>query len=338
VRISDHATGDARSLHRRTVLGGLGAALATSAAGCLGIESGQQVSATLPLARLDLEPIDDRDIAARIYTSVSPDQERARVLEEIQMNDSATLETRTPTLEDGERVVYGNKVYELSREVVAEQPVTIFPIVLDDLSYDSVTTDSGDTAIAFADLPAVDREIFRENGLAEGDLMGIGTSLAYTPEQVEQSVLVPDPKYTLIEWGPETRGRFGIRGEPYEDVRTTYRYTADVVSESAATYGRGLRTRYGFELADLPDEEAAILETAIAESEYTVAPETTPSAAFRSLAERFRPQQDVSRLDESGEDGDDGTEWRGSYVVEYDGEVYWAAVHVRYSEATTTSE
>jgi hypothetical protein len=86
-----------------------------------------------------------------------------------------------------------------------------------------------------------------------------------------------------------------------------------------------VRDQLAFELTSLPDAEAEIVQTAIEEDEYSVDRNQTPTSAFESLAEKFRPQAQVHGLDE--EKHGEG-ELNGVYLVRYDGTVYWTDLSV----------
>ena len=195
-----------------------------------------------------------------------------------------------------------------------------------DIVTDSVTEAE---AVQFATLPEVDQEEFAAHGLADGDPVGIGTTFLYTDAEREQSVLVPESEYSYIIWDDGTEAEWVV-DDAYDTTLNTYRYTAEQVA-TAADYGQQMRERFTFELAGLPEAQQEIVETAITDGPYVVGPDETPSDAFVALANRFRGYEQAHGLDEDGE-GD----LSGTYLVEYQGDVYWTTLVVQRDALTTT--
>lgn len=320
-------------MRRRTFLRAVSLGCVTLA-GCTQ-SSGSDASARAPRASLRMKSISPLEIVQRIYGSVEDDDSRrGAVLADATANGTATVRAVDPPLEDGDRTVYDGTLYRVSSTVEDQERAAVYPIVLDDLGYDTVTAAPDDERVAFADLPAVDRRTFRENGLADGDVLGIGTNLVYTDAEAEQSALVPTPEYGIIVWGPDRKGRFSLRGEPYDRTLSTYRYSFETVEESAAAYGRRLRDEHAVDLSDVPDAEAEILRAAIEGEDYEVSPESTPSDPFQSLADRFRSVQDILTLRE-GEEDRVGDPRNGAYLVRFDETLYWMDMYVRELEPST---
>lgn len=203
-------------------------------------------------------------------------------------------------------------------------------ILLENLSYDGVRASGEADRVRFDDLPAVDRRVFRENGLADGDVLGIGTQLTYPDSARERSALVP-PTETVIVWGPERKGLFDSRHESRDATLVTRRYTAERL-EPAVTYGQRLRERYALDLSSVPEAEAQILRSAAETEVYEVPRGRTPRAPFRSLADRFRSATDVREATEAHGDGetprDDTGERSGTYLVRFEGTVYLMRLHL----------
>jgi hypothetical protein len=109
-----------------------------------------------------------------------------------------------------------------------------------------------------------------------------------------------------------------------------YHYTADHVA-TVADYGQRMREQFTFELSGLPEAQREIVETAVTDGQYVVAPEETPSDALVALTDRFRGHEQVHGLDEDG-DGD----LNGTYLVRYQGTAYWTAL-VRRRDAFQTT-
>lgn len=297
-----------------------GAALAATAAGCTSLPGmGDGAAATAPRASLRATAVEDIDIARRMDRHVEGDGARAALLDEVLEAGSATRDSIRPRLRAG-TLVNGETRYRLTATVESRQPATVYPIMLEDLSYEGVHASDGAERVRFGDLPAVDRRIFRENGLADGDGLGIGTQLVYPDSAREDSELVP-PAETVIVWGPDRKGLFDSRHESRDAALVTRRYTAERL-EPAAAYGRRLRERYAVDLSDVPEAEAQLLRTAARTEVYEVPRGRTPRTPFRSLAERFRDVTDVREATQGEGDEAPTGERSGTYLVRFEGAVY----------------
>ena len=312
------------------------AALAGSAAGCTGLPgSGDEAGARAPRAALRARTVTDADIARRFDRRIPAGDDRTALFEAALDPGSVTRERQRPRLREGTLVHEGTR-YRVSITVEDRRPATVYPIVLENLSYDGVTASPDADRVRFEELPAVDRRVLRENGLADGDVLGIGTQLVYADAERERSALVP-PTETVIVWGPDRKGLFESRHERRDTTLVTRRYTAERL-EPAAAYGRRLRERHARELS-LPDAEAEVLRTAVGTEAYTVPPGGTPAAPFRSLAERFRELPDVHEATEGSDaDGTDATgERSGTYLVRFDGAVLLVSLRLRPPDGVTTT-
>ena len=218
-------------------------------------------------------------------------------------------------------------MYQLSYDVTERTPAVRYSVRVD-----IVEGSPGESeTIPFARLPAVDREKLTEYGFADGDPIGIGTTVLYTKAERDQSVLVPDSTYSVIVWENGERAEW-IVDRARDTTRQTYQYTAERVA-TAAEYGQRMRERFAFELSGLSDAQHDIVETAIDEGRYVVGADERPSSAFIALADRFREHKQAHGLDDDGEDRSDR---RGQYIVEYAGDAYWTVV-IGYDEIAQTA-
>lgn len=305
-----------------------GATLAlTTAGGCTGC-------ARAPTASLRMETITDEEVAKRVtYRSESADPDQRQLVTDAIANGTATAEGTEPPFPADRPFVYNGSVYRLSHEVVESKPATVFHFTLNPAE-ESVPDDE---KIRFEDLPAVDRRKFARNGWADPEFLGFGSSLRYLDDEIPESALVPDPENPVVVWGEEARGRFEVDGS-YATELKTYRYGAEQVHPSASEYGAEIRREYAFSLSNLTNPERDVVREAIEnERGYSVPhDESLPDAVWR-LAERFRPREEVRYAWE-----DDRGETRpidGTYLVRYDGEVYWTRIHVsRAMRPSTTRE
>ncbi|WP_225335961.1 hypothetical protein [Halomicrobium urmianum] len=316
-------------MRRRALLATAATSVPAVIAGCTspGGLSGSNAAAEAPTARLELTTIADANLPTKVLYTVRPaegNDKSARLFDRILDGDATTKATQPP-LPEQQHIAYQDGVYELAYEVIEETPATRYSVKVDIVT-DSVTEAE---AIQFADLPEVDQEEFAAHGLADGDPVGIGTTFLYTDAEREQSVLVPESEYSYITWDDGTEAEWVV-DDAYDTTLNTYRYTADQVA-TAADYGQQIRERFAFELTGLPETQREIVETAITDGPYVVGPDETPPDALVALANRFRGHEQAHGLDEDGE-GD----LSGTYLVRYQGDVYWTTLVVRSDVLTTT--
>ncbi|WP_435182016.1 twin-arginine translocation signal domain-containing protein [Halorussus sp. AFM4] len=305
-----------------------GATLAIAVAGgCTGC-------ARAPAAALRMRPTTDREIAERVtYRLHEGSSPGYRLVAGAVENGSATAEGTDPPLPANRSVVYDGAVYRLGREVVDSVPATAFSFTLDPV--DGSVSES--ETVGFEDLPAVDREKLAARGWADGDPLGVGSSLRYREREVPESALVPEPDRPVIVWDDETSGRFEVDGSRETSLKT-YRYRAEQVDPSAEAYGAEVRERYAFALSGLSSAERDIVSQAIEdEGGYYVPGGEKPPDAVWNLARRFRPREEVRSAWEDDEDGRTVPGVDGTYLVRYDGEVYWTEIRVSREAFTTTA-
>ncbi|REA00512.1 hypothetical protein DEQ92_19770 [Haloferax sp. Atlit-6N] len=317
-------------MRRRALLAAAASSLPAIVAGCtsLGGFSGSNAVAEAPTARLELTTIADAKLPTKVLYAVRPaegNDATAQLFDRILDGGTKAKATRPP-LPKQQHIAYQEAVHELSYEVVEETPATRYSVKVDIVTDSVVEAES----IQFADLPEVDQQEFAEHGLADGDPVGIGTTFLYTDTEREQSVLVPESEYSYITWGDETEAEWVV-DDAYDTTLNTYRYTAEHVA-TAAGYGQQMRERFAFDLSGLSEAQREIVETAIADGQYIVGPDETPSDALVALADRFRGHEQAHGLDEDGE-GD----LSGTYLVRYQGDVYWTTLVVQRDAFQTTA-
>lgn len=306
-----------RRLARRDLLTTTGAAVAVTLAGCTG-EGLSSGDAQLPPATFRMDVVDDAELPPKVLYTVGIEgpARRAELMAEIVDGGTTVNRTRPPLPED-RHIYYDDTVYQLSYEIIEQTPATSYQIRVDIVQG---TVTEAET-IAFSDLPAVDRKKFAAHGWDDGGTFGFGTSLLYTHAERNKSALVPDSEYAYIGWGDGSEAAWFV-DDSSETTLYTYEYSAAQYS-TATEYGRRMREQLSFELSGLSDAESAIIQTAIDEKRYTVARDETPSPAFRSLADRFRDQEQAHDLAADGE-GD----LSGPYLVQYGGAVYWTVLDI----------
>lgn len=314
---------------RRRVLASFATGVSLAAAGCTGLlgrdtppvadeerPDKEAQAARRPAALLRMQAVTDAAVGHRGTRPGSEYGSEGRlVVREAVENGTKTVEAAFPPVRGGPPVLYDGQVYRFTYEATAERPATLY-------FWDLEPTDdaSADETVPFEDLPEVDRERFRLSGLADGQAgdrtpIDVGGTFRYADADVERSALVPTPERPVVEWGSDRRARFSVTGSSDEDVTlVTYQYAAERLASSAAEYGRRLRRQYAFELSGLTDDERDLVERAL-EGGYSVERGETPPDAFESLADRFGEHDAV-------DPGRGGVS--GEYLLEYEGEVYWA--------------
>lgn len=305
--------------------------LAAGATLAIGTTGGCTGCAQMPTAWVSMEPVTDEEIAERATHSedLTPSNSRYRFVEPVVNDESVTDEGTEPTVPQNHTVVFDGAVYRLTHEVVATEPATSYPFTLNPV--DGEVAD--DETIRYDDLPEVDRQKFEERGLDDPGFLGFGSTILYTQDEREASLLVPDPNFSVIVWGDDTRGRWSV-DDCYDTALKTYQYTSEVVHKSAAAYGAAIREEHALALSGLSAGEREIVREAI-EDGYAVEPDGSPPDAFWHLAERFGGHDEYRR---DGEGSDDDTPVSGTYLVRYDGTVYWTRVRAPEREMTTDSD
>ncbi len=180
--------------------------------------------------------------------------------------------------------------------------MTVYEIQID-FDPEDTTPDRG--AIAFEDLPEVDRQrlarILEENppdnagydvGVDYGTAEEVGTALVFVPEQ----------RYDVLVYEGE-RYRVAVESETVEQGR--YRYEVTELAASTDAFADQVRDRYLFVLEGLSENERAVVEEAIDDAYLE------EDDAFRSVVEKIR-DHDAIELDD----------FYGTWLVAYDGTEY----------------
>ncbi|WP_435364091.1 hypothetical protein [Haloarchaeobius sp. DYHT-AS-18] len=311
-------------MRRRALLTATAALVPATLAGCTELSGGSSGSlafepSEMPTAELTMTALDEVRMVRRTLPwveSAGDSNEEAQLFDRI-LDGGAQTRAIGPPLREDRHILYDDDVYVLSHEVVEETPATRFSVKVD-IVQGSVTENE---AIRFAELPAVDRDMFRQHGLANGETVGIGTGFLYTHAEREESVLVPDPAYSYIVWENGNEAEWVV-DRASDTTIYTYRYTAEHV-DTVDAYASKLRDRFAFELGELPAGQRDIVETAIEDGAYLVEPDDELPSAFRELTDEFRGREQVRALDETPEDG-----LNGDYLVRYDGTVYWTRLGI----------
>lgn len=311
-------------MRRRALLAATSAVLA----GCTGTLRESSMGGQPPAASLTMTATTDAELPHRVLYSVRDgESRRGDLLAGVRETGEGTIETTgDPPLPVDRPVAGPDRVYDLRVEVTDRTAATSYRVTVNPVQGTVVEAD----AVAFADLPAVDREKFESAGLADGETLGVGTGFLYTDAERRRSALVPDPEYDYITWENGNRARWVVDGGD-ETTLKTYRYSVEETT-LLADYGAEMRARFAFGLSGLSVAEREVVQTATAEGRYVVDHDESPPA-FESLVDRFRGRPTARALHESTPTSDRSGA-SGAYLVRYDGDVYWTRLRVR----TETSE
>lgn len=259
---------------------------------------------------IDMTPATDvelADHASRSLPAETPDTaDRHELVRDAVADGSATANGTSPPVDpDGLPFAVDGAYYDLSVEGVGNHSETRVSV---DIDYNG-TTDG--EAVAYEDLPPADRDLVdavlppRTDRRTDGYDAGAGAR--YSDDEVAASVLL-DGEYDAVRFRGE---RYPIRvhdGGPV--VVAQYRYTATEVAPSASAYGADLRESKLFTLSGLSKSEREVVTEATDGIYYA---DSTDDEAFQSVLDRFRGHEAV-----------ESDEYAGSWVVRYEGTVYWA--------------
>lgn len=312
-------------MRRRTFLVSATTALPVAVAGCTNVPvPGREGSAENPngstgaqlrVALLRMRPGDDADIGqryARFPSRYRDPPKRGLVVTRAIENGSTKIDGEGPPARGEKPVIYEDSVYQISYKVVDERPATRYF-----WRFEPADDGSDDETVRFEDLPELDRERFRWEGLADGSdgQTGVtGGAFKYANEKRDESALVPTPDKPIVVWGPDRRARFEIRKTNDKNATLkTYRYSAEQVAASVEAYGQHLREQYTFELSGLTDAERDIVKEATQKHGFVVTAGDPVPDAFESVAERFRDQEAIT----SSLGGN-----AGNYLARYEDDLY----------------
>lgn len=288
-------------MHRRLLLA-LGAVLA------IGVLAGCSAAGSLHMTPVNDTALADQASRSTTDGRFSPGSIHRRQAGEIIENGSGTVLAPKAPLETDRPYEHERQYYTLTAEVVERVPGATTVVGVDH----NATNPNGST-VQFRDLsPADKREL---EPLLSGspsryrDGPEIDDLVVYTADEREDSMLADHADaYVTVRY----------RGEAYEiDVRPfrtstleRYRYEATRIADSPEAFAAQLKRQYAFTLSGVNESERNVLDEAISDGYYA---DDTDDDAFASLVERFRRHEPVT-----------GDEYGGSWIVRYDGQLYWA--------------
>ncbi|MFB6141408.1 MAG: hypothetical protein ABEJ26_13355 [Halosimplex sp.] len=260
---------------------------------------------------LSMTAVDDATLAERASYDLGGEDPfetmEARIVRAAIANGSTTRNASREFVRGGRAYRYGGAYYDVSVHVVGTVSGYGGGVRID---YN--TTDFDGEAVAYGDLPAVDRRALEPlfSGPREDRDEGfdLGVPVAYTDEEANRSMLVPDQRYDAVVYEGET---YRITADGVERQRLrTIRYEATRLADSAQSFATHLTDRYAFTLSGLSDGERDVVESATGGT-YTA--ESADDEGFADVVERFRSHDAVT--EDSG---------AGDWIVRYDGQLYWA--------------
>lgn len=315
-------------MDRRAVLASISSGIAFTLAGCTSTKSGANPGnggdpGTSPVADLEMTAVSDTEIARRVTYRIDLEHrtsERELATDVISNGPQTVTATNAPAPEN-RPFIYNGSVYELSYEVLDAESATTFRLTLSAVE----RADQGEESIRYRNLPTVDKAVLERFGWDDGGPFEVeGVETVYTDDEIADSVLVPSSDYEIIEWSSGTTARVTVEESSGTEQRT-YEYTAQQVHESATKFGRSVRADHAFVLTDLPEEQASVVSTAIEHDHGYQVDEGDPPEAFSRLVDRFARESEVTPV---YEDDESDSSVSGSYIVRYDGEIYWTELFV----------
>lgn len=260
---------------------------------------------------LDMQHMaDDAELAeqlSRSTTIVEAESVRHRqVARQAIRNGSTTVESPNPVVEPGLPFAYEQQYYNVSGTVIDQQPGTAVTLEID---YNG--TAPSNATVPYSEISVRDRALLdgvlppRTDRRTDG--YDFGTSATYNETEGNRSVLLTE-EYDAIRYEGST---YPVTIRDTRSVTIDiYRYTASVVAPSNTEYANQLREAYLFTLSGLSDTERSVVEQATNDTYYA---DSDNDENFRSVLETFQQQKAIQE-----------NEYRGTWLVRYDGEVYVA--------------
>ena len=258
---------------------------------------------------LDMDEATADDIADERSTRVEPGSEEYRVLTSARDDGAATRTGRRELFDRTNAVRVDGTFYEVSETRLESSEATVYSI---DVAFNPDDTKAEVGEVAYADLPAFDREqlSFVVNGQNPADEEGYIASVDYgTAEEVgDRSALVLDPQYDIVTHEGD---RYRVEVESRTVSEGEYRYEVTEIAPDVETFADQVREEYLFALTGLSDAEREVVEEAIDGAYYE------DDDAFRSVVEKIRDHDGLYV------ESHDGT-WLLNYEdIEYLTDVRW---------------
>lgn len=260
---------------------------------------------------LSMESVDDTRLAeeASVELPEDPDESDGGVVNRAIENGTATVVDRRPPVSEELPFRHGERFYAVNYTEAGTEPGYDVSVRVD---YNASSVD-GDV-VDYEDLPAVDRRLLAD-AMARSDMpeerleagYDFGVGRTYTGGEAEPSAFVDGPRIDAVRYEGEV---YPVDVSAESMTLTAYRYEATLVAETPEAYGSQLREEYAFTLTGLSDTEREVVDGALNDTNYI---EDSDNEGFASLVERFRDRRAVEE-----------TDYSGSYVVRYEGQLYWA--------------
>lgn len=256
-----------------------------------------------PPVVLDMDEASAEDIARDASLSPDPDSEEYALVTAAIENGSATRTGSFELFDRTDTVEVNDTFYEVSETKLDSSEEVRYEVYLDVEPADT-TPERGE--IAFADLPAVDRErlepVLAEHPTPGGS--GYEIIVDYGPAEAvgDESVFVPERQYDILV---HEGTRYGVAVDSRTASEATYQYAVTTVADDTEAFADRIRDRYLFALSGLSEAEREVVTDAIDGGYYE------DDEAFRSVIDRLRDH--------------DGLETEGSYgrwLLEYEGVAY----------------
>ena len=293
-----------------------------------------------PAGSLSMESVNDEELADKTSSQLSEDEladvdvrdRSVQVLRQAVKNDSATVAATRPPHTANETVYRtGDRFYTLSYTAVNTTTGRQVTYRLHRNVTANETVPSRWTVADYDDLPPIDQATLQSpvSSLSEDDPEEdelrpgeIEKDRTYSDAELNRSVIA-NGQYDAVRY-EGTLIQLEVVSNESQSL-TVYRYRPKPVANGVGPYAACLRDTYAFELSGLDSEAQAVV---VGATDETYRAENTSDMAFRSVLDRFHDHTAVSATDRSG-----------SWLVRYDGELYWAELRYyafdEYEQAAT---
>jgi hypothetical protein len=269
-----------------------------------------------PAGSLRMDPVNDTELADRashptdvsdLPADLAREMSDREVARDVIENGSLTVTGQRPPIEAELPYRHRGEYYDLSYRRVGERAG-----VETDVEIDYNATDPGGPVVAFADLPATDRERLKPAFASDPRIHRpgpeVGTHVTYTDDAAANSTVLSHAGGSVVVVYEGEEYALTV-GETSEATINVYRYEATLRAESTEIYAEELKTEYAFTPSGLSEAEESVVTAALDGSYYA---ESTDDEGFAALVERFRDREGIRK-----------DEYSGEFLVWYESRLYW---------------
>lgn len=269
-----------------------------------------------PTVSLKMDPISAGEVSRRVTYDIGLEHRKSEqiIAASVINNGSQIIRTVNRPFPENRPFIFDGSIYELSYNILEVESAKKFRMTLSGI--EDINQKMNKTQ--YRDLPNPDKKVLKRHGWDNGGPFKVSeVEVIYDESNISDSVLVPTPEYSVIEWGSGSLAQVTVENADFTQINT-YKYISQKINDSVTDFGRSIISKYSFGLEDLPPSQESIILKAI-EQGYEVI-KGSPPKAFRQLSNRFDREEEVEFVYKS-EKSDSSVS--GSYIVRYDNQVYW---------------